>query len=104
MINVLSTDHQKRRKGFVDNPALILFAFITAFCPRILDTLGIPSAVNFVHFLIVPSACISVILNSRSRNRRQLSISWKLLTGLFLLFLVIVASALLNNAGLPNLF
>jgi hypothetical protein len=91
-----------KSKGYVANLNLILFGFATALFPRVLTTLKIPSVINFLHFFTVPIACASVLAKSRSKNRKQLAISKSLLLGLFLLLIIVFASALLNHAGIIN--
>lgn len=81
---------------------LIIFAFATAFFSRPIDLFGAPSIINFLHFITVPIACLVAISNCRSKNKRQLSAIHSLLLGLFLLFIVILISAFLNNAGFIN--
>jgi hypothetical protein len=92
-----------KKKGYIKSSTLILLAFATAFFPRILDTLGAPSPVNFAHFAFVPFACGFALAKSRTKNRNQILISKMLLSGILVLFGVITASALVNNAGLSNL-
>lgn len=94
----------KKQDGYVKNSILILLAFASAFFPRILDTLGAPPAINFVHFATVPLACGIVITKTRVRDRNQISTSKALLAGLLILLVVITASALLNKAGVINVF
>jgi hypothetical protein len=90
------------KKQYIENSAIILVAFATAFYPRILQTLGAPSIINFVHFGIVPLALIIALFTNRSKSRNQIAISWEFLFGLLLLLGVITASALFNNAGVVN--
>lgn len=91
-----------KRKGYVANSYLTLFAIATALFPRVLTGLKFPSAINFLHFATIPLACGSVLFSSRSKNREQLAISKNLLLSLFLFLIVVFASALLNNAGVIN--
>jgi hypothetical protein len=87
--------------GVLKNSILILIAFATAFASRIFETAGFPSFVNFIHFATVPLACIITLTTARL-NRQQKGIVDALLAGLFVLFIVMLASALLNKAGLIN--
>jgi len=89
-------------KGYVTNSNLTLFGIGTAIFPRVLAGLKFPSAINFLHFLAIPVAFWSVITTSRSKDRKQVEISKKLLVAIFLFFTVTIASALLNDAGLIN--
>ncbi len=94
----------KSQEGYIKNSALILLAFATAFFPRILDTAGFPSPINFVHFIIVPLACGIVIIKTKVRNRSQILISKSLVAGLIILLGIMTASALVNKAGVINVF
>lgn len=91
-----------KRKGYISNSTLTLFGIGTALFPRILTSLKIPSAINFLHFAAIPIACGSVLWNSRSKDPKQVAISLNLLISLFLFLIVVFASALLNSAGVVN--
>ncbi|OUL26028.1 hypothetical protein [Nostoc sp. 106C] len=94
----------RRPSNYIQNSVLVLFAFATAFFPRILNSVGLPSAINFVHFLIVPLACTIVIAKTKVKNKSQIAISEYLIFGLLILLISMTASALLNKAGVINLF
>ncbi|MEB3219549.1 MAG: hypothetical protein VKN72_25390 [Nostocales cyanobacterium 94392] len=94
----------KQKKAFLKNSTLVLISFATAFFPRIIDSLGAPPPINFVHFAIVPLACGIVIIKTKVTNRNQISIAKNLIIGIFILLSIMTASALLNNAGLINIF
>ncbi|MBC7969794.1 MAG: hypothetical protein H7Z11_06655, partial [Verrucomicrobia bacterium] len=100
-MNVLSESVAKP-KGYVTNTNLILFGIGTALFPRVLTGLKIPSPINFLHFVTIPLACGSVLLNSRSKDPKQIALSRNLLISLFLFLTVVFASALLNDAGVIN--
>lgn len=89
-------------KSFFKSSTLLLVAFATVFFPRLLDSLGAPSVINFLHFAIVPVTCIFVLLKSKSRDRAQLKTVKAMITGLFSFLCVAVASALVNSAGVVN--
>ncbi|EKQ68646.1 hypothetical protein OsccyDRAFT_3184 [Leptolyngbyaceae cyanobacterium JSC-12] len=89
-------------KGYVTNSNLTLFAVATALFPRVLIPLKIPSVINFLHFAMIPLACGSTLLNSRSKDPKQVALSKQLLGGLFFFLIVVFASALLNDAGVVN--
>lgn len=91
-----------KRKGHIANSNLTLFAIATALFPRVLTALKIPSAINFLHFAMIPFACGSVLFSSRSKDREQIAISKSILLSLFLFLIVVFASALLNDAGIVN--
>jgi len=83
---------------------LILITFVTTFFPRIIAAAGVPSAINFLHFLIVPFALFVAISKTRTKDRTQIAISWELITACVLMLGVMIASALLNKAGEINVF
>jgi hypothetical protein len=91
-----------KAKGYVTNLDLTLFGLATALFPRILTVLKIPSAINFFHFIVIPFACVSVLLKSRSKEPKQIAISKNILVSLFVFLMVVIASALLNGAGIIN--
>ncbi len=93
-----------KEKGFLSNSTLILLSFASAFFPRILEAVGAPAPVNFLHFILLPAACGFIIFNNRCRSQSQLAIARSILVGLLMLFFVATASALLNNASLINVF
>jgi hypothetical protein len=81
---------------------LALWAFATTFFPRVFAALGVPAAVNFLHFLTVPWVFWFVLTQSRTKDAKAFAVSKALLSGLGILFGVIVASAILNDAGVIN--
>ncbi|GAA6615446.1 hypothetical protein [Scytonema sp. NUACC26] len=94
----------KKQNGYIKNSILILLAFATAFFPRIVEAIGAPAPVNFLHFVIVPLACSIVIIKTRVRDKTQISIAESLLIGLLIMLGVMTGSALLNQAGVINVF
>lgn len=106
-MNVLPLSAYKsthRQKGFISSSGLILIAFASAFFPRLLQSMGTPAPVNFVHFMLVPLVCLLVYLRSRKISHQQRSIMRSILVGLYIYFVVSTASALLNRAGAVNIF
>ncbi len=93
---------QKRRKGYIKSSTLVLLAFATAFFPRVLEAVGAPPPINFLHFTTITLACGFVLFTTRTKNLKQISIAKALLSGLLILLGVITASALVNNAGAIN--
>jgi hypothetical protein len=91
-------------KETINNSTLVLLAFTIAFFPRVLDTLGFPPAINFIHFLVIPLVLWIAISSTHTKNRRQIAISLEVMGGLLILLGVILASALLNKAGVINVF
>jgi hypothetical protein len=90
----------RKSKSFIPNSILLLLAFATAFFPRVL--VGAPAAINFVHFAIIPMTCGFVLLQSRTKDRKQIAIAQSFFLAIGALLAVITASAFLNNAGAIN--
>lgn len=88
---------------YIKNSDLLALAFTTAFFARVFHALGVPAIVDFLHLATVPFACGVTLLTTQTKNRSQISISYSILFGLFLLLTVIVASAVLNSAGVINI-
>ena len=93
---------RKTRKGYVQLSHLVMLAFCVAFYPRVLTLLKIPSAVNLLHLAIVPWVCLFTIFKTKTRSKSQIAIAKAIFIGLIMLLTVMVASALLNNAGAIN--
>lgn len=89
-------------KGYLKSSTIILLAFATLFFARLLDTLGAPSPINFLHFITIPFALVTVCVKSRITNSRQLSVITLLLGSSLILLCLIIGSALWNNAGIIN--
>jgi hypothetical protein len=99
-----STTSRARKSGYFSSSDLVIFAFATAFFPRVLAGLGIPASINFLHFLVVPLVCFYVLGQAKFRDSRQWLIAKNILVGLFLLLAIMLFSALVNNAGIINVF
>jgi hypothetical protein len=93
----------RKNRGYVTNSGLVIFAFATAYFSRVLSGLGLPPAINFLHFIVVPLACIYVLQNAKFRDLKQLAIVQNILIGLFVLFAAMIASAIINSAGIINI-
>lgn len=94
---------QKQNKGFYKGTTLAISAFSTGFYSRIFCSLThAPSALNHLHFLAVPFTTAIILTTAKSKDRQQLAIVQTLLAGLMILFTIMIASALLNDAGLIN--
>ena len=100
----VQTELYKEKKAFIANSILIILAFASAFFPRIISSVGIPKIINFIHFPTVLLACSIVIVKTQIKDKNQISIAKDLIIGLFVLLTVMAASALLNQAGLINMF
>ena len=92
----------KKNKGFVSLFALALFAFCSAFFPRVLTLFGFPSIVNLAHLGLVPAICILSLFKTRVRDRFQIEIIWELLAALLIFLGINFASAIWNDAGIIN--
>lgn len=91
------------KKGFFSSSTLLILAFATAFFPRLLDLAGFPSLVNFIHFFFVPLASAWIIVQAPNRSPSEMATIKVILGSITALFGVMVASALLNDAGIINL-
>lgn len=98
----METTYESQGGGVIKGSTLILAAFATAFFPRLLNSMGFPSPINFVHFAVVPLACGIVLAQTRVKNKQQIAIAKALLGGLLALFAITIASAILNGAGAIN--
>jgi hypothetical protein len=93
-----------KRSGYFTSSDLVIFAFATAFFPRVLSGLGIPPTINFLHFIVVPFVCFYVLKQARHKNVLQLSIVKNILAGLVILLAIMLFSAIVNNVGIINVF
>ncbi|MBW4480960.1 MAG: hypothetical protein KME14_00305 [Tildeniella torsiva UHER 1998/13D] len=98
------SDYVKARpqSEVITAPVLLLFAFATIFFPRIINSIGAPSPINFVHFLVVPIVLLWILVKTRPRDRHQASVAKQFLSWLYLLLIVVIASALLNKSSIVN--
>lgn len=95
---------QKISLGYISSSNLIILSFASVFFPRCLETIGFPAPINFVHFIIIPFSLLVILFTSRDQTKTQKIVVRQLLTGLFIFFIVVVASAFLNQAGVINAF
>ena len=91
-----------KKAGSISSSDLVLFAFATAFFSRILDYAGVPSLINFFHFIAISFACVFTLANSQIRDPQRVRVIWNLIVGLFIFFTTIVISAFINRAGAIN--
>ncbi|WOB43931.1 hypothetical protein HNI00_12825 [Thermoleptolyngbya oregonensis NK1-22] len=82
---------------------LLAIAFATVFFPRILDNWGAPSAVNFVHFAIVPLIVGIFLITSRKIKAQYALMHAEMLIGLYLFAIIGFASGFLNGVGVINI-
>jgi hypothetical protein len=86
---------------FIRSSVVVLWALGIAFFPRVVQALGMPSMVNFIHFAIVPLACLITVPQVRTQIRKLISL--ELFIGSLALLAVMIVSTFLNDAGLINL-
>jgi hypothetical protein len=98
----METGTQKKKKGYISSTNLVLIALASAFFPRLLMLVKIPSVINFLHFALVPFSFGVILLTTRSKNAQQLNVSKQILFALLLWLTIEFASALLNGAGIIN--
>ena len=87
-----------RQKIYIQSTSLGLLTLATAFFPRVLTALGAPSLINFLHFILATVLFVWLLPKIRSY------LSLKTVGSLFALFGIISASAVLNRAGVINIF
>jgi len=100
-MNYLQTE-PKNKKAFINNSTLLLLAYASAFFPRIIQSIGAPPIINFLHFATIILAFGIGISTTKTKNKNQIAIFWELAFALLLLFAIITTSALLNGAGVIN--
>ncbi|MEY2833598.1 MAG: hypothetical protein RLZZ574_2857 [Cyanobacteriota bacterium] len=99
----LSIKKAKNNITWTNSTNLIIFAFAIVFYSRIIcSTLGIPSIVSHAHFVVIPLVFWIILTTAPTKDTKQIKLTYYLLSGLFLFFTVIVASALWNEAGFIN--
>ncbi|PZV15448.1 MAG: hypothetical protein DCF20_10210 [Pseudanabaena sp.] len=91
-----------KNKAYIKNSFLVFLSFCIVFYSRIAATTIRFSLLNLLHFGLVPAVCVFVLTNTRIKDPKQISLCLSFLVGLSVLFGVIIASALWNNAGLIN--
>lgn len=98
----LEDRRQRQNSGYVKNSTLILLGFASAFFPRLLTSLGAPSIINFVHFVIIPCVFFITVLTSKTRDHKKIGLVYQLLTATFIFLICVLISAVLNQAGVVN--
>lgn len=93
----------KEKTGIISNSVLILIGYATAFFPRLLSSFGVPSAINFIHFGVIPCISILVLFKTRVKRRLQINIVLNLMIGMAILLIITLVSAILNHAGIINI-
>ena len=91
-----------KNKAYIKNSTLIFLTFCSIFYSRIVATTIRFSLLNLLHFGLIPAVCVFVLTTTRIKDPKQISLCLSFSVGLFVLFGVIIASALWNNAGLIN--
>lgn len=91
------------KKADISSTTLIILAFCSVFYSRIVCTLaGLPSILNFAHFVTVTVALGVGLLTARAKDRRQIEVTQELLLGIAALLVIMLISALINGAGVVN--
>jgi len=97
------SEHEQKKKGIYRGTTLIIVAFSVAFYSRIVCTVTrLPSALNHLHFLVVPLVAIIILMTAKPKDKQQIEIVQILFVGLLILFGLMIASALINGAGVVN--
>ena len=96
------TKPRAKQKGYYQLSTLMLFAFSSAFFPRVLTLLKFPSIVALLHLGIVPWACIFTLSKTKVKDPNQIAAIYELIFALLFFLGVNLASAIINNAGIIN--
>lgn len=91
-----------KNKAYIKNSTLIFLTFCSIFYSRIVATTIRFSLLSLLHFGLVPVVCVFVLITTRIKDPKQISLCLSFVVGLFVFLGVILASALWNNAGLIN--
>ena len=103
LTTAIPTASNSGKATWTSNTNLIIFAFSLVFYARIITTMTpIPAILGHAHFVVVPLILAIALLTTPTKNERQLRLVKTLLTGLFIFFMVNLASALWNGAGTIN--
>lgn len=94
---------QKKNKGYIQLSHLLMFGFCLVFYSRVLTLLKFPSIINLLHLGLIPYICVFIVLKTRTKSKSQIAVSKALILGLALLLTTMIASALLNSAGIINI-
>lgn len=92
----------KKKQSSLAISTLILLSFATAFYPRLIEAIGFPSVINFLHFITVPFTLLIALTHTKVKIARHIIVSQKLILGLFIFLIVVVISGLVNEAGAIN--
>ena len=92
----------KKKKSSLAISTLILLSFATAFYPRIIQAIGFPSVINFLHFITVPFTLLIALTHTKVKTPKHIITSQKLVVGLFVFLMAVVISGLVNQAGAIN--
>ena len=97
------TSRSEGHLTWTNNTNLIILAFSLVFYARIVTTLTpLPSVLVHSHFVIVPFVLWIAAATTPTKNPQQVKLVRSLLSGLFIFFVTILASALWNQAGFIN--
>lgn len=93
---------KRQKQGLITNSKLAMLAFCSGFLSRCLSALKFPSIVNLFHLGIIPFVFTIVLFKTKTIDRRQIETVKKILVGLLLFLIIVIASALVNDAGTIN--
>jgi hypothetical protein len=95
---------KRKKDSVVRNSTLIFAAFCTTFYSRIFCSITrAPSILNFFHFITVPFAMVVALSTTRTKDQQKIAAAKLIFTGMMFLLCVMIASALWNDAGIPNI-
>ncbi|MEL7069945.1 MAG: hypothetical protein AAGN15_15000 [Cyanobacteria bacterium J06581_3] len=86
----------------IRSSTLVLAAFASMFFSRLLETVGAPAFINFIHFITIPSASLLVWTICKALDREQLVTTKAIFCGLYAFLCITALSALFNRAGIIN--
>jgi len=82
--------------GIIISRLILIVVFFSMFS-RLFSSIGVPAAVNFLHFIFIALVFFLVL------TKLKTSVSVGLVVGVFLLLAAVLISALVNEAGLINI-
>lgn len=91
-----------KEKGRISGTLLLLISFSSVFFPRLLVTAGLPATTNFAHFIVVPLCFAIGLAHIHTVSKKQAAVTQTLLLLAFILLVIELISALLNDAGAIN--
>ena len=84
----------------IKSSSLVLLTYASTFFSRAIAAVGVPSVINFLHFGTILVVFGLVLFQAQTKSGSR--IAKQLLFSLLVLLCIIIASALVNNAGVIN--